>query len=206
MIRRLLTVLLTAGSIAWFLGGPWGIGCGLVAAVVVDRVLRRQIPAEIKAERSRTAGDLPLGADLLAAALRAGAPIDHAVAAVADALPGPLGARLGLVARSYRLGADPPEAWSHLTGEDRWGPDPACRRVATAAVRASSSGTALAATLTRLAGDLRADRAVAVEAAAQRSGVLIVLPLGVCFLPAFLLAGLVPVVIALLGDLSPVLT
>ena len=51
-----------------------------------------------------------------------------------------------------------------------------------------------------LADDLRADRAVAAEAAAQRAGVLIVLPLGLCFLPAFLLAGLVPVVVAVLGD------
>ena len=37
-------------------------------------------------------------------------------------------------------------------------------------------------------------------AAARRSGVLIVLPLGLCFLPAFVLAGLVPVVVAVLGD------
>ncbi|MEU8614146.1 secretion system protein, partial [Actinoplanes sp. NPDC048791] len=54
--------------------------------------------------------------------------------------------------------------------------------------------------LTRLADDLRGDRSVAVEAAAHRAGVLIVLPLGLCFLPAFVLAGLVPVVVAVLGD------
>jgi hypothetical protein len=58
----------------------------------------------------------------------------------------------------------------------------------------------MAGALTRLADDLRADRSVAAEAAARRAGVLIVLPLGLCFLPAFLLAGLVPVVVALLGD------
>lgn len=38
------------------------------------------------------------------------------------------------------------------------------------------------------------------EASARRAGVLIVLPLGLCFLPAFILAGLVPVIVAVLGD------
>ena len=39
-----------------------------------------------------------------------------------------------------------------------------------------------------------------VEAAAQRVSVLIVLPLGLCFLPAFVFAGIVPVIVAVLGD------
>ncbi|HEU4425315.1 MAG TPA: type II secretion system F family protein, partial [Pilimelia sp.] len=64
----------------------------------------------------------------------------------------------------------------------------------------STSGGALAGAFTRVADDLRADRAVAAEAAARRAGVLIVLPLGLCFLPAFVLAGLVPVIVAVLGD------
>jgi len=47
-------------------------------------------------------------------------------------------------------------------------------------------------------------RLIAADAAARRAGVLIVLPLGLCFLPAFVLAGLVPVIVAVLGDvLSP---
>jgi pilus assembly protein TadC len=58
----------------------------------------------------------------------------------------------------------------------------------------------LAGALSRLAEDLRADRLVRAEAAARRAGVLIVLPLGLCFLPAFLLAGIVPVIVAVLGD------
>jgi pilus assembly protein TadC len=92
-----------------------------------------------------------------------------------------------------RLGAGPAEAWGHLS--DVAG----APRVVAAAVRSSASGGALAGALTRLADDLRADRAVAVEAAARRAGVLVVLPLGLCFLPAFVLAGLVPVVVAVLG-------
>jgi Flp pilus assembly protein TadB len=181
-------------AVAGFFGTWWGGLLGVAAGVGAERFLRRREPARVRQERRAAAADLPLGADLLAAALRAGAPVDGAAAAVADALDGPLGLRLRRTARSLTLGAAPAEAWAHLAEI------PGAERLIAAAVRTSASGGALAGALGRLADDLRADRAVAVEAAAQRAGVLIVLPLGLCFLPAFLLAGLVPVLIAVLGD------
>ncbi|MEU4238871.1 type II secretion system F family protein [Actinoplanes sp. NPDC026619] len=190
--------LLIAGGVglgvAGLIGTWWGLGVGVVAAVVAERLLRRREPAHLRKERLAAMADLPLGADLLAAALRAGAPLDRAAGAVSDALGGPLGEQLQRTARSLRLGADPTEAWAHLSGVT--GAD----RLIAAAVRSSASGGALAGALGRLADDLRADRATAAEAAAQRAGVLIVLPLGLCFLPAFLLAGLVPVLVSVLGD------
>jgi Flp pilus assembly protein TadB len=181
-------------AVALVVGGWLGVACGAVATVVADRALHRLEPPAIRAERVACAADLPLAADLLGAALRSGAPVDRAVAAVAEALGGPLGVRLARTARSLRLGADPPEAWEHLVGV------PGAARLVRAAVRSSASGAALAGALSRLADDLRADRAIAVEAAARRAGVLVVLPLGLCFLPAFILAGLVPVIVAVLGD------
>jgi Flp pilus assembly protein TadB len=186
--------LAAGAAVAGLIWAWWGVPVGLVAGVAVERCLARQEPPAQRRARLAILADLPLGADLLAAALRAGAPIDRAAAAVADALGGPLGERLLRTARSLRLGAEPAEAWQHLAGVD--GAD----RLIAAAVRSSANGGALAAALGRLADDLRADRAVAVEAAAQRAGVLIVLPLGLCFLPAFLLVGVVPVLIGLLGD------
>jgi len=194
MIRRITVALLGGVAIVWYAGHWWGVPAGVAVAYGVDRWLKRQEPAEAREARTRAEADLPLAADLLAAALRAGAPVDRAVAAVAEALGGPLADRLDRVARSLRLGADPPEAWSHLDGIAGAG------RLIAAAVRSSSSGGALSGACTRLADDLRADRAISAEAAARRAGVLIVLPLGLCFLPAFLLAGLAPVVIAVLGD------
>jgi Flp pilus assembly protein TadB len=181
-------------GVAGFIGRWWAVPIGAAVAVGVERYLRRQPSPEVRAAHQRAVADLPLGADLLAAALRAGAPVDRAAAAVADALGGPLGERMERTARSLRLGAGPPEAWAHLSDV------PGADRLIAAAIRSSASGGALAGALTRLADDLRADRSVAAEAAARRAGVLIVLPLGLCFLPAFLLAGLVPVVVALLGD------
>ena len=191
---RLVTTVAAGLAVIAVIGRWWAVPLGGAAGVALDQFLRRREPAEVRAARLRAVADLPLGADLLAAVLRAGAPVDRAVSAVADALGGPLGERLDRVGRSLRLGAEPPEAWAHLADV------PGAGRLVAAAVRSSSSGGALAGALTRLADDLRGDRSVAVEAAAHRAGVLIVLPLGLCFLPAFVLAGLVPVVIAVLGD------
>ncbi|MEU4559237.1 type II secretion system F family protein [Actinoplanes sp. NPDC023936] len=191
---RIIPAMLVGLGVIVIVGGRWDVPLGVIAALGAERALRRREPPGVRRERQRALADLPLGADLLAAVLRAGAPVDRAAAAVADALGGPLGTRLDRVARSLRLGAGPAEAWAHL------GDVPGAERLVAAAIRSSASGGALAGALERLAGDLRSDRAVAAEAAAQRAGVLIVLPLGLCFLPAFLLAGLVPVLIAVLSD------
>jgi pilus assembly protein TadC len=186
----------TLGGLAVVLivGGWPGLAGGVVAGVVLHRLLRRLEPVERRVERLRAAQDLPLAADLLAAALRAGVAVDRAAAAVGEALGGPLGERLARVARALRLGATADEAWRHLA--DVAGTDP----LRTAAVRSAASGAAFASGLTRLAESIRATRLTDQDAAARRAAVLIVLPLGLCFLPAFVLAGLVPVVVAVLGE------
>ncbi|HEX5541064.1 MAG TPA: type II secretion system F family protein [Micromonospora sp.] len=194
--RRPVPIRLAAGfsglAAAVIIGGGPGLVAGALVAVGLDRLLRRLESAADRSRRLREAADLPLAADLLAATLRSGAPLDRAVSAVADALAGPLGQRLGTVGRALHLGGRPEEAWAHLS------PVPGAERMMNAATRSSASGAALAGALTRLAEDLRADRATAAEAAARQAGVLIVLPLGLCFLPAFILAGLVPVIVAVL--------
>jgi pilus assembly protein TadC len=191
---RMVLSIVTGLAVIGVIGAWWALPVGVAAGLGTDRYLRRREPAEVRAARLRAVADLPLCADLLAAALRGGAPVDRAAEAVADALGGPLGERLARTARSLRLGAGPAEAWAHVS--DVGGAE----RIVAAAIRSSASGGALAGALFRLADDLRADRSVAAEAAARRAGVLIVLPLGLCFLPAFVLAGLVPVVVAVLGD------
>lgn len=136
------------------------------------------------------AAQLPFAAEMVAAVLRAGVPVDHGVLAVAEVLP--LEERLTRVGRALRLGVPADAAWRHLA--DLAG----AHRLITAAARSSGSGAALASGLRRVAGDLRADEADRAEARARRAGVLLVLPLGLCFLPAFVLAGLTPVVIAVI--------
>jgi Flp pilus assembly protein TadB len=192
--RLRLVAVLAGAAVAMPVGGWFGLLAGAGVAVAADRGLRRLEPAAVSARRLAEAAELPLAADLLAVALRGGAPADRATAAVAEALAGPLGERFAQVSRMLTLGAAPPEAWAQLA------PVTGAARLVRAAVRSAEHGGALADAFGRLADDLRADRAIAMEAAARRAGVLIVLPLGTCFLPAFMLAGLVPVIIAVLGD------
>ncbi|MEV1108067.1 type II secretion system F family protein [Micromonospora sp. NPDC049751] len=196
--RRPDAIRLAAGmaglAVAVVVEGWFGWLGAVPVAVLLDVSLRRIEPPAVRSQRLREAADLPLAADLLAAAMRAGAPVDRSVLAVAEALDGPLATRLARVGRTLLLGGGPAEAWSALDGV------PGADRLAAAAFRSANSGAALAGALTRLADDLRADRATAAEASARRAGVLIVLPLGLCFLPAFILAGLVPVIVAVLGD------
>ncbi len=68
--------------------------------------------------------------------------------------------------------------------------------------RASSTGAPAAEPVSGLADEIRAERASAAVARAQRAGVLITAPVGLCFLPAFLAVGVAPVVIGLATGLS----
>ncbi|MGA3256827.1 MAG: type II secretion system F family protein, partial [Mycobacterium sp.] len=66
--------------------------------------------------------------------------------------------------------------------------------------RSASSGSALADGVADLADQSRDAAAHAATAAAERAGVLIAGPLGLCFLPAFVCLGIVPVVAGLAAD------
>jgi len=72
--------------------------------------------------------------------------------------------------------------------------------VATAMVRVWDSGAAIADSLHRVAADLRAARRAHLLTRARVVGVRAVLPLGLCFLPGFLLIGVLPVVASLIGE------
>lgn len=174
---------------------PIGATCVVVALVLqLFGLLWVARITALRPERGPSA-QLPFAAEMVAAVLRAGVPVDHGVLAVAASLP--LEDRLTRVGRALRLGAPADAAWRHLA--DLAG----AHRLISAAARSSGSGAALASGLRRVASDLRADEADRAEARARRAGVLLVLPLGLCFLPAFVLAGLTPVVIAVVSRFTP---
>ncbi|EME18755.1 type II secretion system F family protein [Rhodococcus triatomae] len=129
--------------------------------------------------------------DLLAACLRAGMPVASAAAAVAEQAPQPLAAALQRAANLLALGAEPEIAWQQA------GTDPSTEALSRLARRSARSGSALADAVTELAAEQRTAVEGAAAAAAERAGVLISGPLGLCFLPAFLCLGIAPVVIGL---------
>ena len=151
------------------------------------------------ARRSRSRPDtrrvsgLALTVDLLAAALRAGQPVDAALASVAATADARTSAELAQVAGLLRLGADPPEAWAALLA------DPVLGGVARTACRSAESGIRLAGSLEQLARELRAETRAAAQAKAHRTAIWAMAPLGLCFLPAFVCVGVVPIVIGLAG-------
>ncbi|MER7128869.1 type II secretion system F family protein [Streptosporangium saharense] len=176
------------------IGGAAGLVVGVIGFAVALETTRSREPSWLRQERDRLATDLPLAADLMVACLRAGQPIAGAVDATAKAVGGPLGDRLAWVGGQLRLGAAPEDAWQALSSEGPLAP------LARTMGRAALSGAPVADILTRLADDARQEACACASAAARRVGVLAVAPLGLCFLPAFVCLGIVPVVAGLAGD------
>ncbi|MEP6760860.1 MAG: type II secretion system F family protein [Sporichthyaceae bacterium] len=168
---------------------------GLAAAIASVLWLSRQRgAAATRRQAEAVAAELPSAADLLATCLSSGAPPVDALQTVAEATLGPLADRLRRVAGSLRLGAKAADAWGPISRSDPLAP------LARALVRSDTTGAPIADTLIAVADDQRRVARWTAEAAARRAGVLAVGPLAVCFLPAFVLIGVVPVIVAVAGD------
>jgi pilus assembly protein TadC len=134
--------------------------------------------------------------DVFAACLTSGMAVSSAAAAAAPSAPRLLSTVLARAADMLALGADPVAAWSNSDLPlDAHGE--ALLRLAR---RSAMSGAALAQGVADLADQSRHDAASAADARAQRASVLIAGPLGLCYLPAFVCLGIVPIVAGLAGD------
>ncbi|MQA83092.1 MAG: type II secretion protein F [Streptosporangiales bacterium] len=176
---------------ALLVGGVVGVFVGAGLAIALDRGLRRLEPRSVRRRRELLAADLPMAADLLAACLLAGAPLDRAADAVSDVLDGPLAEELADATARIRLGAEPAAVWRSLAFV------PAMAPLGRALARAADSGAPLADALVRLADEQRSARRRAAFVAAQKVGVWAAAPLGLCFLPAFVLLGVVPLIVGI---------
>lgn len=151
--------------------------------------------------------DVAVLLDLADAALGAGASVPGTLLALGRAVSGPApetaapeaaapetgdeggtGTALRRAGRALLLGAPWTEAWD--------GAPEGLVPLADALEPAWVGGAAPGPLLRQAAGSVRASRHREAQEAAARLGVRLVLPLGLCFLPAFVLLGLVPVVLA----------
>ncbi|WP_406235582.1 type II secretion system F family protein [Nocardia sp. NBC_01009] len=138
--------------------------------------------------------------DLLAACLRAGLPMAGAARVVAPGAPAVLGAALVRAADLLALGADAATAWERAAVDAVGRPGAAeVESLARMARRSARSGASLAVAIGELAEQHRGAVEDMAAARAERAGVMISGPLGLCFLPAFICLGIVPVVIGLAG-------
>lgn len=134
--------------------------------------------------------------DVLATCLRSGMAVSTAASATAPSAPPQLAQLLSRAADLLALGADAATAWSHPVRLL----DHHTEAFLRLARRSASSGAALAQGVADLATQSRHDAADAAAAAAERASVLIAGPLGLCYLPAFVCLGIIPVVAGLAGD------
>jgi pilus assembly protein TadC len=170
-----------------------GHAAAAVAMAVLAVALGAPAVRAARAERERRAvllADLPRAAELLATCLEAGASPAAALTAAADAVGGPAAGRLRAVVAFLRSGTD----LAHWPAGQADSADPVDRLVRVVA-RASRTGAPMAESVRLLAAD-ETERARwdALERA-RRAGVQAVGPLAACFLPAFVLLGVVPMIV-----------
>ncbi|MEY9946209.1 type II secretion system F family protein [Kitasatospora sp. GAS1066B] len=191
-------VLAGLGAAA-LLPSAFGVMAGVAAALLLRRLLPVIRSADRRAAREQDLllAQLPLTAELLAACLGSSAAPAQAAEAVARTIGDPMRTRLNAVSAELALGAPPAACWERLGDEC-----PALEPLARCLVRTTVSGAPPAAPLTGLALAQRAAAGRAAHARVRRAGVLATAPLGLCFLPAFVLIGVVPVVVGLAAAFS----
>ncbi|MDR7330821.1 type II secretion system F family protein [Corynebacterium guangdongense] len=135
----------------------------------------------------RTAAELEIYAACMDAGLSPAA-ASTALAAVAGPATARVWAHVGAL---LSLGIPSHRAWDQAIGT------PGLDELARTARLADRSGAASADATRRIAAGLRAEAADQSTARAERASVLIAIPLTACFLPAFLILGLAPVIISL---------
>jgi Flp pilus assembly protein TadB len=194
--HRMVWSLLAGVGAAVFVQGRAGPVAGVVAGIVCWVAIGRAEPADVRRRRDDIRRDLPHVVELFGATLRAGAAPGEGIALVCAALPGAAGDRLSGVAARLALGLDPVEVWTSLADDSQLG------RLGRTLARAHATGAPVVASVERLADDLARSARAETEERARAVGVKAALPLGLCLLPAFVLIGIVPLVVALLATLE----
>jgi Flp pilus assembly protein TadB len=193
---RWLWSVLAGAAVASFVSGAGGVAAGVVGAVVAWVMIGRTEPADERRRRRAAERDLPGLVQLLAAALETGCDVAEALRLVCDACPGPASDALATVPPRLTLGLPPAQAWQPVLDDPRLAP------LGRALVRAGRSGASVTHEVARLADELAHASRATVEERARSVGVKAAVPLGLCLLPAFVLVGVVPLVVSLLTSLD----
>lgn len=167
---------------------PWSIAVGLVAASAAHWLLGRAESRSSRRRKERLLLQQPEVLDLLSSSLESGAALRTATADVALIAPQPSAQILAEVAAHVAVGFSEAQAWRNLRDEPVWGD------VARDLARSARTGEAVAEILRTRAQRARQRRHNHLAARAKTVGVHAVGPMMVCFLPAFVLVGVVPII------------
>jgi Flp pilus assembly protein TadB len=194
-LRPLLAPLAGGGGWAMF-GGPVGLVAGAACAVAVWVVLGRAEDPSVVRRREQLVEDLPTGVDLLGSCLDAGAATESALVSVSRAIGGPVGEEFLAIHHRLGVGVDPAQVWGSVSRHPQLAP------LGRAVGRAHETGSPVGQAVHRLAEELR-DRARAeVETRARSIEVKAAAPLGLCLLPAFVVLGVVPMVVGVFSSME----
>lgn len=194
-VRPLLCLVGACGGWA-MVGGPAGVVAGLAGAVAVWVVLGRTEDPAVVRRREELVEDLPTGVDLLASCLGAGAAPESALVSVSRALGGPVGEEFLAIHHRLDVGVDPVQVWRSVAAHPQLAP------LGRAVGRAHETGAPIGQAVHRLAEELRERARADVEERARSIEVKAAAPLGLCLLPAFVLLGVVPMVVGVFSSMA----
>lgn len=173
-------------GIGGVIGAVVGIGAG---GAVIVRVHLGSAPPTAAPDA------VPVVVELLAGCLAAGLTTSDSLEAASVAGDPVTRSACLAAAAALRRGAPAAEAWQS------WMSDPWLAPVARSTARTTQTGASVADELRRVAARLRTRRHARLQQRVQQASVWAVVPLGLFFLPAFVLVAVVPVVIGLFGGL-----
>jgi pilus assembly protein TadC len=154
-------------------------------------------PQSTRRRRQQLIMEVPQALELMAACLSAGLPARTACAAVAQTFHGPVADDLGQVLALLELGVGDVVAWRALHGHPQLG------LAAADLARSVESGTSMVDGLRHHAAAAREARRSELQVRARAVGVRSVLPLMTCFIPSFMLLGIVPAVVSAVFNALP---
>lgn len=166
---------------------------GLPGASRAAAAAEAEAPVGTEAAAGVSAGVL---IELVASMLESGVPVSRALEVLAGTDSGAVGQALRCVATALGLGLSWQQAWS-AAGEV----PPQVQDLRSALTFAAVSGAPSASALRAASAQVRRSEHRRAEAAAERLSVHLMVPLGLCSLPAFVCWGIVPVLIGLVPDL-----
>lgn len=182
LLGSVVALLIGAATTPW-----WWMASPAADQRAVPRLIHRPRAAAV------TPVDAVLLLDLVDVAIATGASVPRALSAVGAAIGGEQGDSLARGGTALLLGAPWQSAWAGAAAP--------LAEVVRVLEPSWTTGSAPGPALRARAEQLRRDRRARARTAAGTLGVHLVLPLGLCFLPAFVLLGLVPMVLSLAGDL-----
>lgn len=191
--RDAASVLAGIGVLA-VVGGMWGL-LGAAAVGLGARWALGRVGDHGGQEREQVLRLAPEAVECLAACVAAGAPLWSAMSVVADSFGGPVGHLLRRSVARHQLGASYEETFAQFLDQPLLAP------VGRVLLRSVESGAALSTALTTCAEQMRRVRAAELENRARAVGVKAVAPLAGCFLPAFIVVAVVPIVGSLVTGL-----